>query len=187
MVRARGFADLERRVSNTLTHAAPGDAVSLSATHLLAARRTRLAVAVAGIALGLGGLLIVATSDHLLHPTAYAIVLANLVIGTTLVAVYWAERRPANRIALLLLGVALAGAFLSLQGATSPLLHSVGVLFDPVLFVLTYVAVFSFPAGRLRSPVDRLLVAAMTAVVLAAFLPWFLLSRFVAGGSPLAG
>jgi signal transduction histidine kinase len=174
-------------VSNTLTHAAPGDAVSLSATHLLAFRRTRLSIAGAGIALGLGGLVLVATSDHLLHPTAYGIALANLVIGTTLVAVYWARRRPGNRIAVLLLGVALAGAFLSLQGASDPLLHSIGVLFDPVLFVLAYVAVFSFPGGRLSSLVDQLLTAAMAVVVLAAFLPWFFFSPVVAGGNPLAG
>jgi len=187
MVRARGFADLERRVSSTLTHAAPGDAVSLSATHLLASRRTRLAVAAAGIALGLGGLVLVATSSHLLHPTEYGIVLANLVIGTTLVAVYWARRRPGNRVAVLLLGVALAGAFISLQGATNPLLHSIGVLFDPVLFVLAYVAVFSFPGGRLSSLVDRLLTAAMALVVVVGFLPWFFFSPVVAGGNPLAG
>ena len=44
-------------MSNTLTHAAPGDRVSLrGATQLLGSRRARLAVALTGIALGVGGL-----------------------------------------------------------------------------------------------------------------------------------
>ena len=49
--------------------------------------------------------------------------------------------------------------------AASPLLHSIGVLFDAVIFTLAYYAVFAFPHGRLVSPLDKLLIAAPLLIV----------------------
>jgi hypothetical protein len=59
---------------------------------------------------------------------------------------------------LLILAAAYAG--ISLQGASSPLLHSIGVLFDPIMFIFAYYAVFAFPQGRLVNPLDKPLVGA---------------------------
>jgi len=149
-------------------------------------RLTRYLIAVVALLIGIGACVLVATSNHLVDPLAYGLLLADMIIGTVAVAIYWLVRRPGNRIALTLLALGAASAGISLQGAASPLLHSVGVLFDPVVFVLAYYAVFAFPNGRLVSPLDKLLVAAALVTTLTSFLPWFLFSPHVAGASPLA-
>src|SRR6478672_7051709 len=89
----------------------------------------------------------VATSGHLVHPLAYGLEIAVIVVGTVGVALYWMVRRPGNRIALLLLAYASCVAAVSLQGASSPLLHSIGVLFDAAIFLLGFYLVFVFPEG----------------------------------------
>jgi signal transduction histidine kinase len=159
---------------------------ALHAETVLDRRLTRYLIAIVGLLSGIGACILVATSDHLVDPLAYGLLLADLIVGTAAAAIYWLVRRPGNRMSLILLTLATAYVGISLQGASSPLLHSVGVLFDPVVFVLTYYAVFAFPGGRLLSPVDKLLVAASLIAVLTSFLPWFLFSPHVAGASPLA-
>jgi signal transduction histidine kinase len=149
-------------------------------------RLTRYLIAIAGLLTGVGAFILVATSNHLVDPLAYGLLLADVIVGTAAVAIYWLVRRPGNRMSLILLTLATAYVGISLQGAASPLIHSIGVLFDPVLFVLTYYAVFAFPYGRLVSPLDRLLVAVPLVAILTSFLPWFLFSPYVAGASPLA-
>jgi hypothetical protein len=143
-------------------------------------------IAIVGLVTGLGACVLVGTSDHLVDPLEYGLLLVDVIVGTAAVAVYWLVRRPGNRTALILLALATASAGISLQGASSPLLHSIGVLFDPVVFVIGYYAVFAFPYGRLVSPLDKLLVGASLVAALTSFLPWFLFSPYVAGASPLA-
>jgi signal transduction histidine kinase len=144
------------------------------------------AVGAIGLLAGVGGAVLVATSDHLLRPRAYAFQIAVVVIGMTAAGFLWRLRRPGNPIAWGLFASAAAVAGLSLQGAESPLLHSIGVLFDAPVFLLGYYLVFAFPQGRLTGVVERLLLGAIAAVLLAGFLPWFFFSPVVAGGAPLA-
>jgi signal transduction histidine kinase len=146
-----------------------------------------LAVAGSGLLLGVGGGVLIATSGHLVHPVAYGLQVAIVVIGTVGVALYWAVHRPGNRLALGLLAYALAAAGLSLQGASDPLLHSIGVLFDAPMFLLGFYVVFAFPLGRMIGVVERVLLAAVAWALLASFLPWFFFSPVVSGGAPLAG
>jgi len=175
-------------VASALSHAiAPSERVSSPESTLLARRVPRVVVASLGVSVGTAAFALLATSDHLLHPDAYGLAVANVVIGSVGVALYWAARRPGNRLVVPLLAYAGAAAVIGLQGAADPLLHSIGVLFDPVLFVLGYVVVFCFPEGRLSRRLERSLVAAMAVVVVVGFLPWFFFSPVVAGGNPLAG
>jgi signal transduction histidine kinase len=153
----------------------------------LESRRARVALAVVGIAVGLGGGLLVATSDHLVDARWYGAQVAVVVIGTVAAVLYWLTHRPGNRIAVLLLAYAVAAAGLSLQGASSPLLHSIGVLCDAPLFLLGWWLVFAFPQGRLGGPLERVLVSAVAVAILTSFLPWFFFSPVVSGGAPLAG
>lgn len=166
-----------------------GSLESAPAAHaesLLERRLTRYLVAVVGLLTGIGAFVLLATSDHLVDPIAYGLLLTDVILGTTAVAIYWLVRRPGNRMAVILLILGAAYTGISLQGASSPLLHSIGVLFDPVMFILAYYAVFAFPQGRLVSPLDKLLIGAQFAIVLASFLPWFLFSPYVSGAAPLA-
>ena len=150
--------------------------------------RTRLvALAVAAIVVSVGGGILVATSDHLVDPTAYGVQFTLLVLGTVGAALAWLIRRPGNRLGWILLALAAASAIIALQGATSPLLHSIGVLADPVLFFLGYYAVFAFPDGKVRGRWEKGILAALVAYFLVAFYPWFFFSPVVSGGAPLAG
>jgi signal transduction histidine kinase len=150
-------------------------------------RTAAVAVAAVGAALGAGAFALVVTSDHLLHPVAYAIELVEVVIASAAVGAYWLVKRPGNRTALLLFIAAGFTLGLSLQGASSPLLHSIGVLCDAPFFVLGYWIVFVFPEGRLSTLADRVLVAGTAGLLLISFVPWFFFSPYVSGGAPLAG
>jgi signal transduction histidine kinase len=161
-------------------------ASTLPAESVLDRRLTRYLIAIGGLLSGVGAFALVATSDHLIDPLGYGLLLADAIIGTVAVAIYWVVRRPGSRMAPILLVLAAAYVGISLQGTASPLLHSIGVLFDPVIFTLTYYAVFAFPHGRLVSPLDKVLVAAPLVVVFTSFLPWFLFSPYVSGSAPLA-
>jgi signal transduction histidine kinase len=130
---------------------------------------------------------LVATSDHLVDPLAYGLQIGVIVVSTIAIALYWAVRRPGNRIGPVLLAYAACAAGLSLQGASSPLLHSVGVLFDAPMFLLGFYLVFIFPQGALAGALEKVLTLAIGWVLLATFVPWFFFSPVVSGGAPLAG
>ena len=113
------------------------------------ARGGLIAIASAGLLAAVGGGLLVATSDHLIDPVAFAIQLALMIVGTVAAALYWLVRRPGNRLGWALLALAAATARLTLQGASAPLVHTLGVAIEPVFFLLAYYVVFAFPNGRL--------------------------------------
>ena len=108
-----------------------------------------------------------------------------MVLGTVAASLYWLVRRPGNRVGVILLALAVATAVMSLQGATQPLLHSLGVAVEPIFFLLAYYAVFAFPDGRLGGPLEKALLAGM-ALYLTGFVPYLFFSP-VASGAPLAG
>jgi len=153
----------------------------------LARRNVAIAVGAAGVSAAVGGGALVATSDHLARPLAYGLQVAVMMAGTVGVALYWAVRRPGNRIAVVLLAYAVVLVGIALQGASNPLLHSIGVLCDGPMFLLGYYLVFIFPSGRLADPLAKVMTAAVALAVLTSFVPWFFFSPVVSGGAPLAG
>lgn len=144
-------------------------------------------VTLAGLAAGSGAAFLLATSPQLVDAVAYGVQVGIIVVGTVAVALVWIVRRPGNRLAAGLFALAFAAAGISLQGATSPTLHSIGVLFDAPVFLLGYYLVFAFPGGRLAGALETALVGAVTFLLLISFIPWFFFSPVVAGGAPLAG
>ena len=110
-----------------------------------------------------------------------------MVAGTVAAAIVWLVRRPGNRLGYILLALAVATAVMSLQGATQPLLHILGVAVEPVMFLLAYYAVFAFPDGRLAGLLEKLLLAGMALYFLTGFVPYLFFSPVVGGGAPLAG
>jgi signal transduction histidine kinase len=154
----------------------------------IAARRGVVAgLGVAGLLVAVGGALLLATSGHLVDPIAYGIQIGVMVLGTVVASLYWLVRRPGNRVGVILLALAVATAVMSLQGATQPLLHSLGVAVEPVFFLLAYYAVFAFPDGRLGGPLEKALLAGMALYFLTGFVPYLFFSPVVGGGAPLAG
>jgi signal transduction histidine kinase len=153
---------------------------------LLEGGTARIAIAAAGLLAAVGGGLLLSTSDQLAHPGAYGLQVALIIAGTVAAALYWIVHRPGNRMAALLLVYAAAVAGIALQGASSPLLHSIGALFDAPVFLLGWWLVFAFPHGHVTGLVERLLLTAVVVVVLTSFLPWFFFSPVVHGAAPLA-
>ena len=101
-----------------------------------------------------------------------------IIVGWSSAALYWLVRRPGNRLGLAFVALALASVVMSLQGASDPLLHSIGVFGDFPSFVLAYYVIFAFPYGRLAGTPERLLLAGWGALLLYIVLPLtFLLAR----------
>lgn len=158
-----------------------------AATPFLARRGTVVALALGGLLGAVGGFFLLASSDHLVDPIAYGLQFALMVVGTTAAAVYWLVRRPGNRLGLALLALATVTTLHALQGASEPLLHSIGVLAGPPLVFLTYYVVFAFPSGRIVGRLEKALLAGWVLYLLTWFLPYFFFSPVVSGGAPLAG
>ena len=161
------------------------NALGLAAS--LERRGVRACVGVSVLLVAAGGGLLLATSDHLAHPIAYGLEVAVIVVLSGAAALYWVIHRPGNRTALILLAYAAVTAGVALEGSASPLLFSVGVLFEMPAFLLMYYLILSFPEGRLVGTLERVLFVALAWTGLASFLPWFFFSPVVSGGSPQAG
>ena len=154
-----------------------GSVAAVPAASTIVARRGILAgLAVAGLLVAVGGGVLLATSGHLVDPTAFGVQIAVMVVGTVAAALYWLVRRPGNRLGLALLALAVATAVLSLQGATQPVLHSIGVAVEPIFFLLAYYVVFAFPDGRLVGRLEMALLGAMTLYFLTGFVPYLFFS-----------
>jgi len=153
---------------------------------ILARRSPVVAIAIAGLLAAVGGGLLLATSDHLVDPTTYGLQVAAMTVGAVAAALYWFVRRPGNRLGFALLALAVATAVISLQGATQPLLHSIGVSADSAVFLLVYYVVFAFPDGRLGR-LETVILGAWVLYFFAAVVPWLLFTPVISGGAPLAG
>jgi signal transduction histidine kinase len=171
-------------VSSVAVDRAP---VSTARETALPIRRAGLvAIALGGLVAAVGGGVILSTSDHLVDANAYAIELTLMTAGTVAAALFWLVRRPGNRLGWALLAFAGSAAVLTLQGASQPLLHSIGVSADPVFFLLGYYVVFAFPDGRLHGRLEQAILVAMSGYFLVEFVPWLFFSPVVSGGAPLA-
>jgi signal transduction histidine kinase len=146
-----------------------------------------IAIGVGGLVAAVGGGLLVATSDHLLDPVAFGLQLALMMVGTVSAALYWLVRRPGNRLGWALLALAGVTAVATLQGASAPVLHTVGVVSEVAIFLLTYYVIFAFPDGRVGGLFEKALLAGFSLYFLVAFGPYLFFSPYLSGGAPLAG
>jgi signal transduction histidine kinase len=142
--------------------------------------------AIGGLSGAIGAGLLVATSDHLVHPIGFGLWLAVTVVGWLGAALYWLVRRPGNRLGLLLLAVAVCTVVMSLQGANQPLLHGIGVLADWLFVLAVFYVVFAFPEGRIETRVAWALLGATALERLGSYVPSLLFSPTVSGNFPQA-
>ena len=163
-------------------------AATVPAKAMIAVRRGSLAAfAAAGLLVAMGAGLLLATSDHLVDPTAFGLQLAVTVVGWFSAALYWLVRRPGNRLGLSLLVLAVALAAVSLQGATEPQLRSIGVLADLVSFLLVFYVILAFPEGRIPGRLGWVLLGAISLGALESYALGLLFSPVVYGSHALAG
>jgi signal transduction histidine kinase len=133
-----------------------------------------------------GGITVVLSSDGVLVRAGWfsAFSLYN-VLAFTGVGLLWLRLRPSSRVGVLLLVIASLTGLQSLQGSSSPLAHSLGVLADPVLIVVWVYLLITFPTIRLDRA-SATVFAVVLATVAVAFVPWFFFSTHVGGATPLA-
>jgi signal transduction histidine kinase len=154
---------------------------------VLVDRRVHAAIGATGIACAVAGTLLLAASDFLVDARAFGLQTGFMVAATVAAALVWLRRRPRNGVGVLLLALAFATSVVALQGADNAYLHSLGVVIEPVFFLLGYLVVFAFPEGGLPRVPERLILVGMTLYFMVAFVPWMLFSPVVPGGAPLAG
>ena len=137
--------------------------------------RRDLFIALLALAAGAGAALLVLGSDRERSPAAASAALALVVgwayIGSGLVA---RRQRPENRLGTVMVFVGFAWFATFLADAGSSLVFTVGKALESVYLLGFVYLVLSFPTGRLRSRLDRALIAAAVAIVTVVELVWLL-------------
>ena len=142
-------------------------------------------VGLAAVVVAGGTAALTVTGGVLLRPGWFALFAAYNVLAFAAAGLLWRRRRPASRVGLLLLLLAAILAVVALQGASTSLAFSIGVLFDPVAALVAWYLMLTYPATRLTRAAAATLGLGVVAVV-AGFVPWFFLSPDVSGATPLA-
>ena len=122
-------------------------------------RRTLIALAILAFAVGVGSVAVILTSDYQSQRglAATLILLAGWgFAGTGLFAWY---RRPGNRTGKLMTAIGFTWFFQALASSNSEILFGLGVLGNSLPFAILVHLLLSFPDGRLRTRLQRGLVA----------------------------
>jgi signal transduction histidine kinase len=125
----------------------------------MSTRRLLWLVGIAGVALGVGVSIILATHHFGDQPggvIAAALLIGWSFVGTGLFA--WASR-PHNRVGALMVAVGMTWMFVMLVNTDIPLLFSIGALISAVPYALVMHLLLAYPSGRLRTTIARRVVA----------------------------
>ena len=100
------------------------------------------------------------SADFLAYPGWLAAQKADIILGPVLVGLYWIRRRPASRFGPLLIAAGLVGGVpYILQSSSEPVLFALGILWEGVIYTLTFALILSFPSGRLEGRAERVILA----------------------------
>jgi signal transduction histidine kinase len=125
----------------------------------MSTRRLLWLVGIAGVALGVGVSVVLATSSYGDQPggtIAATLLIGWSFLGTGLFA--WASR-PHNRIGALMVAVGLSWMVVMLVNTDIPLLVSIGALLSALPYALVVHLLMAYPSGRLRTRIERRLAA----------------------------
>jgi signal transduction histidine kinase len=135
--------------------------------------RRDLLIALLALAAGVGAALLVLGSERERTPVAASAAVALLVgwayIGSGLIA---RRQRPENRLGTVMVFVGFAWFATFLVDAGSSLVFTLGKALESVYLLGFVYLVLSFPTGRLRSQLDRALIAAAVVLVTLVELAW---------------
>jgi signal transduction histidine kinase len=114
--------------------------------------------AVAGCATAAASFALALSSDHVAEPGLQAALVDWIVLPYVLGGVIAWRQRPENRFGRLMIAAGFTMFLSTLAWSNSPAVHTVGQAFDLVPAVVFMHVFLAFPAGRLASPVTRVLV-----------------------------
>ena len=138
---------------------------------------------VAAIAAAVVAVWVTLPADFLRYPGWLAAQKADFVIGPVLTGLYWLRQRPQSPFGLLLIGWGVVGALYILQSSSNGWLFSIGLFWEKVFGLATYVLILAFPTGRLDRPSKIVLVVGVVTVLVTATAIQLMLPQVGAGGS----
>jgi signal transduction histidine kinase len=128
---------------------------------------------------------LVLTSGHVEQAGAAAAYRTYLVAAPVAVGLLWWRRRPASRFGPLLVALGFVAWAVSWEASGRALLFVLGSAAEVAFVVLSFFIVLAFPIGRLRTTVERSLVAALALAASLSWAAWALLSPAVPSRGPL--
>src|SRR5436190_7915077 len=135
-------------------------------------------IALFAVAAGVGAGLLVLASDRERSPVgvsaAVALVVGWAYIGSGLIA---RRTRPENRLGAVMVFIGFAWFATFLADASSSVVFTLGKALESIYLLGFVYLVLSFPTGRLRSKLDRALVAAAVVIVTVVELAWLLFAE----------
>ena len=145
--------------------------------------RWQVGVTVLAVAAAVVAVWVTLPADFLRYSAWLAAQKADFVIGPALTGVYWIRRRPQSPFGLMLIAWGLVGALYILQSSSNSWLFTIGLFWEKVFGLGTYVLILAFPTGRLDRPSRALLIAGVIIVLGSSTAIQLLLPQIGAGGS----
>ena len=115
-------------------------------------------VTVAAIAAAVVAVAVTLRAEFLRYPEWLAAQKADFIIGPALTGVYWLRRRPQSPFGPMLIAWAFVGVLYILQSSSDSWLFTIGLFWEKVFGLSTYVLILAFPTGRLDRPSKIVLV-----------------------------
>jgi hypothetical protein len=140
-------------------------------------------VGVAAVAAADAAVWVTLPADFLRYPAWLAAQKADFVIGPVLTGLYWMRKRPRSPFGPMLIAWGVVGALYILQSSSDSWLFSIGLFWEKVFGLGTYVLILAFPTGRLDRPSRIVLVVGVVTVLLLAVAIQLVLPQVGAGGS----
>jgi signal transduction histidine kinase len=122
-------------------------------------------------------------AEFLRYPEWLAAQKADFIIGPALTGLYWLRRRPQSWFGPMLLAWAFVGVLYVMQSSSDSWLFTVGLFWEKVFGLSTYVLILAFPAGRLDRVSKMVLCVGVVTVLVSSTAIQLLLPQLGAGGS----
>lgn len=139
------------------------------------------AVAAIAIVAAIAAVWITLRADFLAYPGWLAAQKADFILGPILVGLYWMNRRPGNRLGLLMIVLGFFGALYILESSSNPTLFGIGTITEDAIYVMTTIVILAFPSGRLQGWPERLVLALLVATMLLVLVITLTASRLAPG------
>src|SRR3954470_14336660 len=123
------------------------------------------AVAVAAVVGGGVAVWVTLPADFLRYSAWLAAQKADFVIGPALTGLYWSRRRPQSWFGPMLIGWGFVGGLYILQSSSESWLFSIGLFWEKVFGLATYVLILAFPTGRFDRPSRIVLAVGVVSVL----------------------
>src|SRR4051812_7705537 len=125
----------------------------------------QVGIGVAGVVAGVAAVWVTLPAEFLRYPAWLSAQKADFVIGPVLTGLYWMRRRPRSWFGPLLIAWGFVGALYILQSSSESWPFSIGLFWEKVFGLATYVLILAFPTGRFDRPSRLVLTLGVVSVL----------------------